>query len=441
MAKLAIIGTGIAGLGCAHFLHPYFEITLFEQNVYAGGHANTVTAIEPGTARSLPIDTGFMVFNKVTYPLLTRLFAELSVAIKPTRMSFSVRDRDSGLEFCGSSLNHLFAQRRNLFRPRFYRMLVAIHRFNREAVAALDDPAVQRETLADYVRRRGYGEDFFQLYLVPMSSAVWSTPPELMLGFPATSLLRFFHNHGFLGLDTQHQWWTVDGGAKTYVDKILIPGRNHVRLQHPVLRVNRTSRGPTVMTASGAVHHFDHVILACHADQALHLLSDPQPAEARLLGEFKYHANVATLHTDASVMPRTPLAWSSWNYEIARDAAGRVSTATHYWMNALQGVSDRENYFVSINRPEAIAPHRVLRRIHYEHPLFSVGTREAQAEIPRLNAAAAGSTKTYFAGAWQRYGFHEDGLFSAHRLSAQILGRDPWPADFRVQPARSNVAS
>ena len=442
MPSLAIIGTGIAGLGCAHFLHRHFDLTLFEQNDYAGGHTNTVTTPEPGTGRPVPIDTGFMVFNQVTYPHLTRLFTQLDVPIKKTDMSFSVRHADTGLEFAGSSLNHLFAQRRNLFRPRFYRMLAAINRFNREAVVALNDPATQNETLGDYVRRRGYGEDFFNLYLVPMSSAVWSTPPEQMLAFPATSLLRFFHNHGFLGLSTQHQWWTVDGGAKTYVEKITVPFRDRLHFRQAATRIIRTPRSVTVMTASGEAHAFDHVILACHGDEALRLLVNPTHDEARLLREFKFQANIATLHTDASVMPRTKLAWSAWNYEIARGSGSDgssgtgfpardgslvpVSTATHYWMNKLQGVSDRENYFVTINRPESIAPDRVLRRIHYEHPLFSLGAVRAQADIPALNLAARTTTHTYFAGAWQRYGFHEDGLLSAVRLSEQLLGRDPW---------------
>ena len=428
MPSLAIIGTGIAGLGCAHFLHRHFDLTLFEQNDYAGGHTNTVTAPEPGTGRPVPIDTGFMVFNQVTYPHLTRLFTHLAVPIKKTAMSFSVRHADSGLEFAGSSLNHLFAQRRNLLRPRFYRMLAAVNRFNTEAVAALADPATQDETLGDYVRRRGYGDDFFNLYLAPMSSAVWSTPPAQMLAFPATSLLRFFHNHGFLGLSTQHQWWTVDGGAKTYVEKITAPFRDRLRLRQAATRIIRTPRGVTVMTSAGEARNFDEVILACHGDQALRLLVNPTPDESRLLGEFHYQPNIATLHTDASVMPRTKLAWSAWNYEINRDPAGQVSTATHYWMNQLQGVSDRANYFVTINRPDAIDPAHVLRRIHYEHPLFSLGAVRAQTEIPALNLAAGTSTHTYFAGAWQRYGFHEDGLLSAVRLSEQVLGCDPWSA-------------
>jgi predicted NAD/FAD-binding protein len=428
MSSLAIIGTGIAGLGCAHFLHRHFDLTLFEQLDYAGGHTNTVIAREPGTDRPLPIDTGFMVFNHQTYPLLTRLFRELDVPTKPAPMSFSVRHADSGLEFCSSSLNHLFAQRRNLLRPRFWRMLGSIARFNREAVAALADPATLNETLADYVRRRGYGADFFNLYLVPMSSAVWSTPPEQMLAFPATTLLRFFHNHSLLGLDTQHPWWTVAGGAKTYVAKITAPWRDRIRLGEAATHLLRTSQGVTVQTSAGATPTFDHVILACHGDQSLRLLADPTPDESRLLGEFHYQPNIATLHTDTAVMPRTRLAWSSWNYEINRDSAGAVSAATHYWMNSLQGVSTRENYFVSIGRPAAITPDRVLRTIAYEHPLFSLGAVRAQAAIPALNVTAASSTQTYFAGAWQRYGFHEDGLLSAYNLSAQLLARDPWPA-------------
>jgi predicted NAD/FAD-binding protein len=426
VSRLAIIGSGIAGLGCAHFLRRDFDLTVFETESRPGGHAHTVEVAEQGTGRRLPVDTGFMVYNRVTYPLLSRLFDELGVATQPTAMSFSVRHAASGLEFCGSSLNHLFAQRRNLLRPRFYRMLAAINRFNREAIAALDQPGTQHETLGEYVRRGNYGEDFLNLYLVPMSSAVWSTPPRLMLGFPAATLLRFFHNHGFLGLHTQHPWRTVTGGSRTYVERLTAPWRDRIRLGQPAFAVTRTQQGVAVTAGGGGTEHFDHVILACHADQALRLLQDPRPDEAQVLGAFRYQPNMATLHTDASVMPRTRLAWSSWNYEIAGGGAD-PATATHYWMNGLQGVSDRENYFVSINLPEAIDPARVLKRIPCEHPLFDLPALAAQPRLPELNAAARKTTETYFAGSYFRYGFHEDALLSAYDLSALLLGRDPWP--------------
>ena len=428
MATLGIIGSGIAGMGCAHFLHRHFAVTLFEQNDYTGGHTNTVTVPETGTDRPVPIDTGFMVFNYATYPLLTRLFQQLNVPVKKTAMSFSVRHADTGLEFAGSSLNHLFAQRRNLFRPRFLRMLRAVGRFNREAVQTLGDPGWTGMTLREYVKVRDYGEDFRDLYLVPMSSAVWSTPPEKMLEFPVTTLLRFFHNHGFLGLHTQHQWWTVDGGSQEYVKRLTAPWRDRIRHNSKVIRVRREAAGVTLTTADGAVQGFDRVVLACHGDQALKLLDEPTPDESRLLREFHYQPNLATLHTDASVMPRTQLAWSSWNYSMARDTTGQISPATHYWMNRLQGVSDRQNFFVSINGREHIAPRCIRKTISYEHPLFSLGAVRAQADLPALNAAARGRTETYFAGAWQRFGFHEDGLLSAVNLCQLLLGRDPWTA-------------
>ena len=426
MVSLAIIGTGIAGMGSAHFLHRHYALTLFEQNAYTGGHTNTVTVPETGTGRLVPIDTGFMVFNYETYPHLARLFGQLNVPVKKTAMSFSVRHEDTGLEFAGSSLNHLFAQRRNLFRVRFLRLLLTVDRFNREAAPALSDPAWASVTLGDYVRRRGYGDDFLNLYLVPMSSAVWSMPPARMLEFPAITLLRFFHNHGFLGLHTQHQWWTVDGGSREYVTRLTQPWRDRIQHNVRVVRVRREPGGITVTTADGATRQFDKVILACHGDEALRLLADPTPDESRLLGEFHYQPNVATLHTDTSVMPRTPLAWSAWNYSITRSTDGHASPATHYWMNRLQGVSDRENYFVSINGADRIAPAKVLKTIHYDHPLFNLGAVRAQALLPRLNESARGRTETYFAGAWQRYGFHEDGLLSALNLSRFLLGRDPW---------------
>lgn len=438
MARIGIIGTGIAGLGCAHFLHRHHTVTLFEQNSHIGGHSNTVDVREPlpvgpggahaASSRTLPIDTGFMVYNEVTYPLLTRLFRELDVPTKPTDMSFSVRHRSLDLEFSGSSLNHLFAQRRNLVNLRFIRMLLAIRRFNRDALAALKRPETARMTLGEYVRARRYGDDFLRLYLVPMSSAVWSTPPALMLSFPAVTLLRFFHNHGFLGLHTQHPWRTVAGGSREYVKRLTAPWIDRIRLGDRAQRVVRAGKGVTVVTDLGSSQTFDKVILATHGDEALRLIVNPTPDESALLGEFRYQPNTATLHTDASVMPLTRLAWSSWNYEIAGEGDDGVSTATHYWMNRLQGVSDRENYFVTIGRPASIDAAKVIRRIEYTHPLFSLGAIEAQARLPGLNSAARGATETYFAGSYFRYGFHEDALLSAVNLASLLLERDPWSA-------------
>lgn len=440
MPTLAIIGTGVAGLGCAHFLQRDYELTIFEQDGRIGGHAHTVTVNETGTGRPVPVDTGFMVFNYETYPHLTRLFSQLQVPVQKTDMSFSVRHEDTGLEFCGSSLNHLFAQRRNLLRPSFHRMLWQIDRFNREAIAALEDPAVARLTLDEYIRLRGYGRDFLDLYLVPMSSAVWSTPPDKMRQFPAHTLLRFFHNHGFLGLHTQHQWWTVTGGSQEYVRRLVAPWRDRIRCHSRVARVTRSPAGVFVTTADGSVERFDHVILAAHGHHSLALLGDATPTEQRLLREFQYQANVATLHTDASVMPHTRLAWSAWNYTVARGGQAGPAPMTTYWMNRLQGVSDRENYFVTINRPESIAADRRRATIAYEHPLFTLGAVRAQAEIPALNAAAAGGSETYFCGAWTRYGFHEDGLLSAVNVARQLLGRDPWRANPIVETIPASCA-
>lgn len=425
MAELAIIGSGIAGLGCAHFLHRHHRIRVFEQDARIGGHAHTIEV--PEGARSVPVDTGFMVYNEVTYPLLTRLFAELAVPTKPTSMSFSVRHEPAGLEYCGSSLNHLFAQRRNLLRPRFWRLLFQINRFNGEAVAALDDPLLGTMDLGEYVRLRRYGDDFLHLYLLPMSCAVWSAPPEEMLAFPATTLLRFFHNHGFLGLHTQHPWRTLQGGSRTYVQKLTAPFRHRLQSGQPVRQVRRDATGVEVFTDQGSCGRFDQVIFACHADQALRLLAEPTPRERALLGAFRYQPNDAIVHTDTSVMPATRLAWASWNYRIRPSHTGAApACSTHYWMNSLQGVSATTPYFVSLNAAAEIDPAKIVRRIAYEHPLFDAAALRAQAELPQLNHLGRNQT-TFFCGSYFRYGFHEDGLLSAYQAASALLGRDPWP--------------
>lgn len=420
---MAIIGTGISGLGCAHFLHKRFDLTIYEQNDYAGGHTNTITVNENG--RPVPIDTGFMVFNRVTYPNLTRLFRELGVETKPTEMSFSVQHTPTALEYNGGSLNLLFGQRRNLLRPRFWKMLMQINRFNAQAVPALDDPKFANHTLREYVAERGYGDDMLNLYLVPMASAVWSTPPDRMLDFPATTLLRFWHNHGFLGLHTQHPWFTVVNGSKSYVEKITAPFRDRVRLKNKAVRVTRENGRAKVFADDGTSREFDKVILASHADQSLALLADPNESESCLLGKFRYQPNTATLHTDPSFMPHTKRCWASWNYRIDTAPDGRLLPTTHYWMNRLQGVSKRENYFVSLNCHDRIAPEKVLRRIEYEHPIFDLAAIAAQRELTMLNNHSRDQT-TYFAGAWFKYGFHEDGFTSALECARAITGEPLW---------------
>jgi len=420
MASIAIIGTGIAGMGCGYFLHRSHDVALFEQNEYVGGHTNTVTVDEEGTP--IPIDTGFMVYNEVTYPNLTRLFRELEVPTMETSMSFSVQHVRSGLEFCGSGLNGLFAQRKNLFSPRFYRLLLNISRFNKEATEILDDPRYLDYTLDRYVAEKGYSNDFLYRYLIPMSSAVWSTPPEKMLNFPAMTLIRFFKNHGFLGLDTQHQWRTVSGGSKVYRDLMVAPFKQNIHVHMPVRRVFRQALQAVVETSDGSRRSFDKVIFASHADQALAMLSDATESEQRLLKEFKYQTNIATLHTDSRVMPRNRRIWSSWNYRMDTDAHGAVRPSTIYYMNSLQNVSRQKDYFVSIDDPGTVRPDQILRTITYEHPLYTPQAAAAQLELPSLNERGP----VYFCGSYFRHGFHEDAFSSAIQLCEKITEGSVW---------------
>ena len=411
----AIIGTGISGLACAHFLKDEFELSIFEKDARIGGHSNTVEVTEDG--KGLPLDTGFMVYNEVTYPHLTRLFKELSVETKPTEMSFSVQHMSAGIDFNGGSVNLLFAQRKNLLRPRFWKMLLQINRFNKETVEELANPKFEDLTLAEYVRKRGYGHDFLQWYLSPMAAAVWSSPPERIDSFPARTLMRFWHNHGFLGLDTQHPWRTVSGGSREYVKKLAAPFSENIRQAAPV----RAVENKTVILEDGTSEDFDRVIFASHGDQSHAMLTSPTALEDEILRNFHYQKNRAVVHSDARFMPKTRRAWASWNYRVGNDG----SHSTHYWMNRLQGVSENRDYFVSINPPHGIRPEAIHHQLEYEHPLFTTEAIAAQSRIPELHSAGE-QTGRYYCGAWQRYGFHEDGIWSAHRLCESILKRDPW---------------
>jgi predicted NAD/FAD-binding protein len=411
MTSIAIIGTGIAGLGCGYLLQRDFDVTLFDGNGYAGGHTNTVIADEDD--RQVAIDTGFMVFNQVTYPNLTRLFRELDVRIKPAPMSFGVQHLPSGIEYCGSSVGQLFARRRNALNVRYLAALYQIDRFNREADEALASSRFDAMTLEQYAMARGYGDGFLELYLLPICSAVWSTPFEDVRAFPVVTLLRFFRNHGLLGgLKGHHPWLTVDGGAKQYVEKMTRGFRDRIVLNHRVERVARAADGVTIRLADSSTRRFDRVIFACHADEALALLAAPTMQERELLGAFRYQRNVATLHTDVSPMPRRKAAWASWNYRIDRAADGRARATTIYWMNSLQGVSDRRNYFVSIDDPGLIDPSQVLKTIDYSHPVFTRDAIRAQRDLPSLNRLGP-DQRTWYCGSYFRYGFHEDAFTSA----------------------------
>lgn len=418
MPSLAIIGTGIAGMSAGYFLHKEYDLTVYEKDTYIGGHTNTVVVDEDGV--EVPVDTGFMVFNHATYPLLTKLFAELDAPTMKTSMSFSVQHLPSGLEYCGSGLNGLFAQRKNIFSPRFIKMLMQISRFNKTCTEILDKPEYDSWSIEDYCRANKFGNDFIEKYLVPMSGAVWSTPPELMLKFPAVTLIRFFQNHGFLGLNTQHQWYTLPGGSRKYREKIIAPYRDKIRVANGAISVRREHTGGAIVRSKdGSEQRFDKVIFACHGDTALRLLTDPTPDEQRLLSCFRYQYNKATLHTDERVMPKTKLSWSSWNYRIEQEGTS-LKPATIYWMNSLQQVSKKKNYFVSINDTGHLDPKKVLMEIDYEHPLFDVAAYQAQKELPKLNA----NGPIYFTGSYFRYGFHEDALLASVNLCSQLLGRN-----------------
>lgn len=409
MERVAIIGTGIAGLGCAWNLRGTARLTLFEQDARPGGHTNTVVVDEDGT--EVPIDTGFIVFNHVTYPNLCRLFDELGVATQPSEMSFSVQHRPDDLEYNGMGVRRVFAQKRNLFRPRFHRLLAEIQRFFRVANASLADDSLRELTVRQFADRHGFGRDLLEYYLVPMSAAVWSSQPGGMLDFPASMLLRFFHNHGFLGVDTHHPWFTVSRGARSYVRRILGEIAD-LRLASPVVAVEPDG---TVRTADGSVAVFDRVIVATHGDQALRLLARPDADQQRLLGAFRYQANHAILHTDATVMPRRRLAWASWNYRVGPDGAASL----HYWMNALQNVSAHRNYFVSLNSRDLVAPETVIYETDYEHPIYTLEAIRAQAELGGLNRRDP-RQRVYFCGSYFRYGFHEDAYWSALEAVAAV---------------------
>ncbi len=421
--KIAIVGSGISGLGVAHALRGQADISLFEAGSYFGGHTHTVdvTLPTPQGEKTWGVDTGFLVFNERTYPKLIALLAELGVQTDKTDMSFSVKAAVQGrrlpLEWNGASLNTVFAQRRNLLNWRFMGMLREVLRFN----ALTTDLALQgrdadmAQPLGEFLDEHRFSTAFRDWYFLPMMACIWSCPTAQMLQFPVSTMVRFCHNHGLIQVNQRPQWWTVTGGARHYVDKI-VAGIADKRLNTPVRGIVRHAQGVTVFTDAGP-EQFDKVVLATHSDQALALLRQPTPQEVATLGAIRYQPNRAVLHTQASVLPQSQRAWAAWNYERAPSVQGESSrVCLHYLLNKLQPLPFTQPVVVSLNPVQEIDPAQVLGAYDYAHPVFDLGAVRAQAAMPQLQ----GRQHTYFCGAWMGYGFHEDGLKAGLGVAKQI---------------------
>ncbi|MDD1010492.1 FAD-dependent oxidoreductase [Pseudomonas shahriarae] len=408
--KIAIIGSGIAGLTCAHLLNRRHDVTVFEAGDWVGGHTHTVQVSVEG--RQYAVDTGFIVFNDWTYPNFIRLLGQLGVSFKPTEMSFSVNDPDSGLEYNGNNLNSLFAQRRNLLSPGFWGMLRDILRFNKEAQRDLNELRIDADmTLDDYLKAGGYGERFILHYIVPMGAAIWSMPMAEMLNFPLQFFVRFFKNHGLLSVSDRPQWQVIEGGSSAYIAPLTAAFKDRIRLNCPVKRVDRDEHGVVIHSPAG-IEHFDKVVFACHSDQALQILASPSEAERAILGALPYADNEVVLHTDTQLLPTRKLAWASWNYRLS--GAGHTHAAVTYDMNILQGIESDTTFCVSLNQSAGINPNKVLARFTYAHPQFSLAAVAAQNRWAELD----GVQHTHYCGAYWANGFHEDGVVSALRVAA-----------------------
>jgi predicted NAD/FAD-binding protein len=402
--KIAIIGSGIAGNVAARGLHAEHDITVYEAGSHVGGHSHTHSVVQGG--RTFQVDTGFIVFNNLTYPHFSALLQELGVASEASTMSFSVRDDVRRLEYNGTTLNTLFAQRRNLLRPSFLGMVRDILRFNREAPRILAGEGAELP-LGELLERGRYGRAFIEHYIVPMGAAIWSTNPASMFQFPARFFVRFLLNHGMLSVNDRPVWRTVSGGSARYVEKLTAPFRDRIRLRTPVEWIRRQPGSVIVKALGQEPQRYDAVFLACHSDQALRLLADPTPAESEVLGAIPYQQNEAVLHTDARLMPTRKLAWACWNYHSLPDREGPL--ALTYNMNMLQNLDAPEPLLVTLNRSDVIDPAKVILRATYHHPVFTPESVAAQARHRELD----GYRGTYYCGAWWRNGFHEDGVVSA----------------------------
>jgi predicted NAD/FAD-binding protein len=401
--KIAVIGTGIAGNVAAYKLRQSHDITVFEAGSYIGGHTNTVDVYENG--RPFAVDTGFIVFNNRTYPNFIELLDEIGQESQPSNMSFSVQADDGGLEYCGTTLNTLFAQRSNILRPSFHRMIRDILRFNKTALPSTQH-LDETDSVGDFLFENGYSHEFVNHYLVPMAAAIWSAEPGSVLDMPVGFLVRFFDNHGLLQVKDRPTWRVIKGGSRQYVNKLVAGHRDRIRLNSPVESVRRIDDRVEINSAVGGRELFDHVFLACHSDQALEILDDATTAEREVLGAIRYQSNEAVLHTDESLLPRRRRAWAAWNYHLPRDTGRHVAVTYH--MNLLQSLGASKQYCVTLNADQHINPDKVIRRVQYEHPIYSreaVAAQQRQAEI--------NCDRTFFCGAYWRNGFHEDGVASA----------------------------
>ncbi|AKJ96761.1 FAD-dependent oxidoreductase [Pseudomonas chlororaphis] len=407
--RIAIIGSGIAGLTCAHLLSRKHEVTVFEAAEWVGGHTHTVDVAWRG--EHYAIDTGFIVFNDWTYPNFIRLLDQLKVASRPTEMSFSVHDPLTGLEYNGHDLNTLFAQRRNLVSPGFWGMLRDILRFNRQALADLDEQRIDASTtLGSYLRAQGYGQRFIEHYIVPMGAAIWSMSPADMLDFPLQFFVRFCRNHGLLSVNQRPQWRVIEGGSRSYIAPLCQPFAQRIRLNCKVHRVSRDEVGVTLTSAAGP-ERFDSVVFACHSDQALALLEAPSPQERAVLGAIRYADNDVVLHTDSRLLPRRRRAWASWNYRLG--GSDQAPAAVTYNMNILQGIQASETFCVSLNQTALVDPAKIIARFQYAHPQYSLAASAAQADHAQLQ----GQQLSYYCGAYWGNGFHEDGVVSALKVA------------------------